>query len=90
MPKHKIRIAQYSSAESNDEAYRAAAERLPWIRDGECEVDSEAVVSSSDEGAYVMAWVWVYREDAHPCDHTFELDDEMINVCTKCSADEGE
>lgn len=45
MPKHKIRIAQYSSAESNDEAYRAAAERLPWIRDGECEVDSEAAWS---------------------------------------------
>lgn len=29
-------------------------------RDGECEIDDNAVVSFGDEpGAYVQAWVWV-------------------------------
>jgi len=30
-----------------------------WHKDGECEIDDDAVVSSSKEGAYVQAWVWV-------------------------------
>jgi hypothetical protein len=30
-----------------------------WHKDGECEIDDDAVVSTSKEGAYVQAWVWV-------------------------------
>jgi hypothetical protein len=30
-----------------------------WHKDGECEFDDDAVVSTSKEGAYVQAWVWV-------------------------------
>lgn len=34
-------------------------------KDGECEVDTNGIVSVSDDGgAYVMAWVWVYDKDA--------------------------
>jgi hypothetical protein len=29
-----------------------------WDKDGECEIDDDAVVSTSKEGAYVQAWVW--------------------------------
>jgi hypothetical protein len=32
-----------------------------WDKDGECEIDDDAVVSTSKEGAYVQAWVWVYN-----------------------------
>ena len=40
-------------------AYFEQAKEL-WHRDGECEIDSDAVVSVSDDGgAYVQAWVWV-------------------------------
>jgi len=28
-------------------------------RDGELEIDDTTVVSDSDDGAYVLAWVWV-------------------------------
>ena len=42
-----------------DEAYRAAATQR-WHREGEIEIDSNAVVSKGDDpGAYVAAWVWV-------------------------------
>ena len=30
-----------------------------WHKDGECEIDDDAVVSTSKDGAYVQAWVWV-------------------------------
>lgn len=33
-------------------------------KDGETEVDSPTVVSASDQGAYVMAWVWISNEEA--------------------------
>lgn len=42
-----------------------------YHRDGEIEVDDPAVLSQSDEGAYVMAWVWVSNEDAG-----FDVDDK--------------
>jgi hypothetical protein len=34
-----------------------------WHRDGEIEIDDDAIVSESDEGAYVQAWVWVSRPE---------------------------
>lgn len=30
-----------------------------WHRDGEIEIGDEEIVSMSDNGAYVLAWVWV-------------------------------
>lgn len=46
------------------EGYRQAAKRLYYghggtFSDGDIDIDSDAVVSESDEGAYVAAWVWV-------------------------------
>lgn len=36
-----------------------AAAKDQWHKDGECEIDDDAVVSTSKEGAYVQAWVWI-------------------------------
>ena len=63
----RAKIDQYTSPESKDQRYRDAAAQQSWVRDGECEIDDHAVVSGSDEGAYVMAWVWASREDAGMC-----------------------
>ena len=57
------RIDTYLAPDAKDPSYRAAAEELDFLRDGECEIDDHAVVSASDECAYVMAWVWVYADD---------------------------
>lgn len=49
--------------EDDDEPYVAAA--IKKQHDSELEVDLPAVVSrGADDGAYVMAWVWVSNEDA--------------------------
>lgn len=58
------RLDQYEAPEAKNPAFREAAGALEFVRDGECEIDDHAVVSGSDEGAYVMAWVWVSNEDA--------------------------
>lgn len=59
------RLAIFMAPDSKDQRYRDAAENLNFVRDGECEIDSNAVVSKGgDPGAYVMAWVWVYDDDA--------------------------
>lgn len=63
----RAKIDQYTSPDSKDQRYRDAAAQQSWVRDGECEIDDHAVVSGSDEGAYVMAWVWASREDAGLC-----------------------
>ena len=33
-----------------------------WESEGELEIDEPTLVSGSDDGAYVLAWVWVYHE----------------------------
>lgn len=48
--------------------YRNAASEMytghgGQFSDGDINVDANAVVSQSDEGAYVAAWVWVPRSD---------------------------
>lgn len=58
------RIAHYEDGAQRDLPYIAVARALPFARTGECEIDEDAAVSASDDGAYVMAWVWVTREDA--------------------------
>ena len=42
--------------------YRAIA-RLQYQQGGEIEIDNDAMVSESEFGAYVQAWVWVRKED---------------------------
>lgn len=49
------------SRTESDLAYVKLAQE--YGRDGELEVDDSAQVSDSDEGAYVMAWVWVESPD---------------------------
>ena len=46
----------------SDEWFRTRAKKL-YHEEGEIEVDSDACVSSADDGgAYVAAWVWVPLE----------------------------
>lgn len=40
------------------------AARDEYQRDGEIEIDDDAAVSHSEEGAYVAAWVWVDKGQA--------------------------
>ena len=63
------RFLHYSETteKKREAAYRKAAEEL-FHSEGELEIDESAVVSLDDtvpanqeEGAYVMAWVWVPR-----------------------------
>jgi hypothetical protein len=52
--------------------YRQAAHEVHH-RDGELEIDDDAVVSVSEEaGAYVQAWVWVTDADAGVSAEDFE------------------
>jgi hypothetical protein len=47
------------------ERYREAAKET-YHRQGEIEIDDNAIVSDSDDGAYVQAWVWVDVEQLIP------------------------
>jgi hypothetical protein len=54
----------YFGVSAEDNLYIKAAHENHY-REGELEFDDSAVVSESDdEGAYVMAWVWVTDEEA--------------------------
>lgn len=51
--------------DEDHEAYLAAAKEAVRNKEGELEVDDDAVISAGgDPGAYVMAWLWVPNEDA--------------------------
>jgi hypothetical protein len=54
----KLRERQEATTSGDWEDIRQQASE-EHERDGECEIDDDAVVSASDKGAYVMAWVWV-------------------------------
>jgi hypothetical protein len=73
------------SEPANASAFRIAAHDLYVARgkssltDGDINVDEGAVVSESDEGAYVAAWVWVRASEADlpgPDDEDDEDDDD--------------
>jgi hypothetical protein len=49
-------------ATDNNNPHVAIA-RNEYHRDGEIEIDDRVVVSESDHGAYVMAWIWVDTPD---------------------------
>ena len=52
-------------SEQDANTYRKAAQAIyaggtgGQFSDGDINIDDDAVVSESDEGAYVAAWVWV-------------------------------
>lgn len=51
-------------AEKNEEPFAVGLARDQWEKEGEIEIDDYAIVSNgSDNGAYVMAWVWVDYAD---------------------------
>lgn len=51
--------AEYAQDKAIEDRYREKADEEHG-RDGECEIDDDAVVSiSEDGGAYVASWVWV-------------------------------
>lgn len=59
---YKERVDDENDGESK--AYVSTA-RAQYNRDGEVEIDDNAVVSRGDDGgAYVAAWVWVDAQDA--------------------------
>lgn len=53
--------AQLAEADQGAPYLEYAKDRLH--RDGELEFDDDAVVSTCDAGAYVLAWVWVDRDN---------------------------
>ena len=53
----------HAFAADDDDPFVNAAYEM-YVREGEVEIDSPTVTSPSDEGAYVLAWVWVGNEDA--------------------------
>lgn len=59
------RIIDWRTEQESPEAkqYQELAEENQTA--GECEVDSDAIVSFSENGAYVMAWVWVDDPEAN-------------------------
>ena len=48
--------------ENDDDAFRSAAVE-GWQSD-DVQIDPDAIVSQSDAGAFVAAWVWVSNSDA--------------------------
>lgn len=55
----KLRIAQADQSSLEARLYREA---VP-AKDEEREVDDDALVSASDNGAYVMTWFWVDKSE---------------------------
>lgn len=56
-------LDNFTAPEAKDQWFRNRAEGLRFVSDGQCEIDDCAVVSASDDGAYVMAWVWVEGDE---------------------------
>lgn len=53
-------MADVDNDNSPSDEYTVIRARTLWHREGEIEVDPNAVVSrGNDNGAYVQAWVWV-------------------------------
>lgn len=61
----RMHIAEYVQATTAGDANKAFIDAAQdQTREGELEVDDSAIVSASDDGAYVMAWLWVENADA--------------------------
>ena len=57
-----MKLKNYLNADSKFPEFREAAEKVDIVREGQLEIDDYGVVSASDEGAYIMGWVWVPNE----------------------------
>jgi len=57
--KLKEAIEQAERARTPEETHFFDLAKEVWDREGETEIDDDAVVSVSENGAYVQAWVWV-------------------------------
>ncbi|RWI35511.1 hypothetical protein [Mesorhizobium sp.] len=77
-------------------AWREKAFEL-YEQEGEVEIDHQGddsnFISSSDEGAYVMAWVWVSNEamGIHTCENCnaeWTADEMDGEICKQCVAQE--
>lgn len=72
--------------DADDTAYIAIA-RHQYGRDGEIEIDDDAVISRGDKrGAYVAAWVWVAADVPETDD---DEDDDMAGRCDDCERANG-
>ena len=58
-------VAAFATNKQTSKVVQSACERYA---SDEVEIDPETVVSESDEGAWVMAWVWVPKDDADETD----------------------
>lgn len=69
----KLESNSTDTTEADQKAVLELARSDPRVREGELEIDDNAVVSwGFDNGAYVQAWLWVSFEGT-PLD---EVDDE--------------
>lgn len=59
--------------------YRQKAKSI-WEDEGQIEIDQNAVVSESENGAYVQAWVWVEKDDSDEED----IDPDTIEEDERC------
>lgn len=53
----------FSSQQPEDDLYFVKGAKNKYSDEGHIEVDDNAMVSRGVEGAYVMAWVWVYDDE---------------------------
>lgn len=51
-------VVELEGKDSSD-PYVAAAQEHRLLEEGTLEVDPKTIVSESEDGAYVMAWIWV-------------------------------
>ena len=54
---------QLNDFKSDDRAGIVAEAKAEYGYEGQVEIDDNAILSRSEEGAYVQAWVWVGKED---------------------------
>ena len=60
MTQERTEAAAPSEQEGDPTAVLELARKDPRVREGDLEIDENAVVSwGSDNGAYVQAWLWV-------------------------------
>ena len=55
-------LAQVNDFNSEDRKGIVDEARAAYGYEGEIEIDDNAILSRSEEGAYVQAWVWVGKE----------------------------
>lgn len=56
-------VAAFATNRATSKVVQTAHDRYAEPSNGSIEIDPETVVSEADEGVWVMAWVWVPKED---------------------------